>query len=389
MGLFEDLRGGVLGGQIEFPTTVAPLRATPGSFEFLGPRTDVGWWVFFFPDVTLDPSDGGWPTLRRDVARQTRILFERTFKMGNVSPARLSRGPRTRDATWSPVVEFERVSIEGGTALFVLHRMTYEPGSETLMGHFLIPCPTGLVEVRWFTVTIGPTGMRESFGTMKARAAVSPDGSYRGPGQAVFDDPALDATFPDHPLSAAREARRWLAKEVRMRVLLPPVLRPEATPIDMPEVGYSLVPPPRFGMPQMFSGPRGRPLVSMNRASFSGSDGVDLFYVHVLPLPLRLRWDSTGELLATEVEKIAREVYVEAEVQRITSTILARGNVGGERSAGVLVEGDGHLGPLRMVVHGTAREGRIVSLCLTMTATLSAEEMLAELNASARTIRRL
>jgi hypothetical protein len=388
MGLFEGLQRGGLGVEVTFPPTVKPFSREETSFRFVGPRTDVDWWVFFFPDIALDLSAPGWSTLRRDITRQTRILFEQMFRSRPETAGREFRGPRTRDETWSPVVDVERVSIDGGSALFVLHRMTYEPGSEILMGHLLIPCAMGLVEVRWVTAA-QLTGIRESLWVGKARAVAGPDEPFHHPGQAVFDDPALDADFPDHPLSTAREARRWLTTEAQMRLVRPQVWPDEQTAIEIPEVGYALVPPPRFGSPLISAGVRGRPWASMNRASFSGTDGIDLAHVNALSSPLRIRWDSTGRLLAVEVEKLAREVYVEAEVQRIRSTVIALDRVAGQPAASVLVEGDGHLDSLRMVVHGTARDGRIVSLFLTTTATLPIEEMLAEVNASLRTLRRL
>jgi len=136
-------------------------------------------------------------------------------------------------------------------------------------------------------------------------------------------------------------------------------------------------------------GPRGHPWARSNRASISGSDGIDWFYVHAFPAPLLVKWGSSERRLATEVENLAHEVYTAAGVQRITSEVVAAGGTDAPRSVSVLVEGDGHLGPLRMVVHGTARDGRIVALFLMTSATLPTADMLAEVNAAARTLRPL
>jgi len=386
MGLFESLRDGVLGVEMVFPPTVEPSDWAEMSFQFAGPRAGVGWWVFFFPEISLDLSDNGWPTLTRDVGRQARALFEQMFRGRDMPPERRAQGPRTNDATWSPLIEVERVSIDGGAGLYALHRMTYEPGSEILMGHLLVPCAAGLAEARWVT-TAPVTGIREAVWTDKMLRTSGVEAALAHPGQAVFDDPALDAEFPDHPLSIAREARRWLAKEVRVRVLRP-AWRDERSTIDLPALGYSLVPPPRFGPPVTGPGPRGRPWARSSRASISGSDGIDWFYVHAFPTPLLVKWGSSERRLRTEVEKLARDVYTEAGVQSIKSDVLATDG-DAPASVRVTVEGDGHLGPLRMVVHSIASEGRIVTLFLMTSATLPAADMLAELGAAARTLRRL
>jgi hypothetical protein len=63
------------------------------------------------------------------------------------------------------------------------------------------------------------------------------------------------------------------------------------------------------------------------------------------------------------------------------------GRADGRPSVNVVVEGDGHLGPLRMAVHGTATDGRIVTLWMMTSATLSTADMVAELAAAARTPR--
>ena len=362
MGLFESLRDGVLGVEMVFPPTVEPSDWAEMSFQFAGPRTGVGWWVFFFPEISLDLSDNGWPTLTRDVDRQARALFEQMFRGREMTPERRARGPRTNDTTWSPVVDVERVSIDSGAGLSVLHRMTYEPASEIVMGHLLVPCAEGLAEARWIT-TAQVTGIREAVWTDKKLRASGVEATFEHPGQAVFDDPALDAEFPDHPLSIAREARRWLAKEVRVRVLRP-AWQDQRSTIEVPDLGYSLVPPPRFGPPVTGPGPRDRPWARSNRASISGSDGIDWFYLHAFPAPLLLKWGSSERRLGTEVENLAHDVYSAAGVQRIRSEVLPAGGTEGPRSVSVLVEGDGHLGPLRRsfaVPRATAESSRCSS----------------------------
>src|SRR5262245_43174322 len=122
MGLFERLRDGAMGVQMVFPPTIERTEVQDEHFQFVGPRREVGWWVFFFPGIALDLSDGGWPTLERDIERQTRFLFDQMFTTEELTPERRERGPRTKDRTWSPVIEVERTAVDGGSALYVLHR---------------------------------------------------------------------------------------------------------------------------------------------------------------------------------------------------------------------------------------------------------------------------
>ena len=216
-------------------------------------------------------------------------------------PEQHARSPRTSDPAWSPLIELERLPVDGGSSLYVLHRMTYEPGlGGSLMGPYPpVPSAGGLTETRWITSERGATGTRESFCILTA-------GIEGRIAQAVFDDPALDAKFPEHPLSLAREARRWRVEQVRIRVLRPAWSDPRAA-VDLPDVGYAVVPPPRFSQ-SIEPGPRGHPYANMSRASFSGTDGLDTFMVHSLPAPLRVRWSSSSRTLTEHVRKLAREI---------------------------------------------------------------------------------
>ena len=119
----------------------------------------------------------------------------------------------------------------------------------------------------------------------------------------------------------------------------------------------------------------------------TGSDGIDWFYIHAFPAPLRLGFGSQERRLATEVDNLAHEIYGAAQVQHIRSQVVFAGGVEGRPTVDVVVEGDGHVGPLRMAIHGTATDGRIVTLWLMTNATLATADMLAELAAAARTLR--
>lgn len=128
------------------------------------------------------------------------------------------RRPRTDDATWSPMIEFERFDVAGGVALTVLHRMSYQPGHEVVMGHTLVPVRRGLFEARWL-FTAGLTGYRETM--LHAQQDRGTDEEPSRLSQQAMDDSAHDASFPEHPLTLARAARSWHAHG-RLRVTEPP-----------------------------------------------------------------------------------------------------------------------------------------------------------------------
>ena len=310
MGLIESLRDGSLGAEMLFPSGIKPKNvqgnAAQTSFQFGSPQGAVAWWVFHFSKVTLDLSDNGWPTLKRDVERHTRALFEETFGSGGTRSGRRDTGPRTADPTWSRVVEIERSPLAGGSSLYVLHRMAYEPGSE--------------------------------------------------------------AQFPDHPLSTAREARRWLATDVRIPVLRP-AWRDTRTAVDVPAIGYAIVPPNRFSIQSIDRGPRGLPCVSMSRASFSGTDGLDSFFMHSLPAPRRARWvDGGGDSTAVWIFQVGTAITTATNASVVMAGGGKPGNVfwqvGSSATIGTATAFQGNLLAYATVtlVSGSSIVGRALAL---------------------------
>src|SRR4051812_14326808 len=112
MNLFHALRVGTLGAEIVLPPDIDVGSDEENSFQFSVPGMAAGWWVFFFPYVFLDLSDQGWPSLRRDVERTARALFEPMVGGETGVAASPQRFPRLADPSWSPLVECERVSVD-------------------------------------------------------------------------------------------------------------------------------------------------------------------------------------------------------------------------------------------------------------------------------------
>jgi hypothetical protein len=191
-----------MGFQLSLPTTVSIRRNTQYTVEFTVPGLEALWWISFFPRVHLDLSEAGWPTLERDLERQTRALFEQMFRLPElVAGRRGMNSMRTEDVTWSPIIEVTRTRLDKGCELYLLDRMLYEPGKESVMGHVLIPVENGREALYMHNL-------------LRTTALSAGDGKPLHPGQAAFDDPVRDLDFSQHPLSVARAARRWLDENV-------------------------------------------------------------------------------------------------------------------------------------------------------------------------------
>ena len=251
------------------------------------------------------------------------------------------------------------------------------------MGHLLIPVAAGLVEMRWVAKT-NQTGERESTWILRSNRRPTADGSFDHPSQAAFDDPALDPQFPQHPLSIARAAGRWFVKHARVRVVRP-TAHVHGAEILLPSLGCALVPPPRFKLAAVEKHESGEPRAMMNRASLSGTDGVDWFWVTVLPA--KKRSARNGQTLSAELATYAREVFIDQGIESIRTEIVATSTTGEAR---VFAEGDGHLGRIGMGLVGTEfLGGSLALLGLSVSVPLPNEEFFTEVTGAARTLRSL
>jgi hypothetical protein len=391
MSFSEVLRRGDVGFQLSLPTVVSIRRDTQSTVEFTVPDLEALWWISFFPLVHLDLSEAGWPTLRRDLERQTRALFEEMFRSPEPGVSRRGKQRmRTEDPAWSPIVEVERTRVEKGCELYLLHRMFYEPGKEVVMGHVLIPVGNGLGEIRWVT-SAHQTGYREAVymhHLVRTRAPSAGDGKPHHPGQAAFDDPARDVDFPQHPLSVARAARRWLDANVPRQITASPQYRTDGE-IVLEPVGCALKPPPRFVLASVTSGPGGTPVASLDRASFAGTDGIDWFFIRRIAenrRPGSRRSDTTEE----EIERIARWLCASTAVGEVRSRILSDQAAGAGRTTILTLDYEAKQGPTRIVALSRGGDrGAFFGLWLMTSATLPVEAMADEVQGAAQSLRAL
>jgi hypothetical protein len=271
MGLLADLTSGKL-GLVVSPSVHLKIEDEDATSAAFDAPPGQGWWLFFFPDLHLDLDAAHDNVLERDIKRHTRALFETmSAQLAASGDAPSDLLPRTKDTSWSPLIDLERFDVEGGTALTVLHRMTYQPGHEVVMGHTLVPVRRGLFEARWmFQASL--TGYRETM--LHAQRNRRADDELSPLSQQAMDDPAHDTSFPKHPLTLARAARGWHGK---VRVTEPPP-RAQSGSRTIDVLGCTVTPPPRFVFSSVSSDP-GQTTAIFTRVSFAVTDGIEYLFV--------------------------------------------------------------------------------------------------------------
>lgn len=297
------------GARVTLPPQVRPDPRMPGAL--FDPDTDVRWWVHVGePRLCLD--DHALADLREHAKHHARAMFM-------TSPeARERHGARTDDPTWCPLIELERRE----DVLHLVHRMTYEPGREMVMGHRMLPTARGLVEVRVLAMD-GVTGARESVLTL---AAMTSDGAQRPLTQAEMDAPEHDAKFPQHALSRVRAA----LETVSLTTLSPAPPLPRAE-VELTSVGVALVPPPRFSYLGHFDDGEW-----FGRTSFCVTDGVEHFGV------ARRRGRVSRDALARRGRDLVRELLLHSRATDVEAEVMSDDDDG----AFVFARAKGNAGPL-------------------------------------------
>ncbi|MDI1429071.1 hypothetical protein [Polyangium sorediatum] len=383
MHMIESLQTGRLGVTFQLPSHSKICRDERECAELVDEPKGVVWWFFFFPDLHLDVHEEHRADLRKSLEYYARAMFDDMFhKRDRVDE---QRSPRTADPTWSPMIDVEPLNIDGAEALRTVHRMAYEPGSEMIMGHLLLPLRQGLFEARVLCVD-NMTGVRETLLVNKRLKERSPKSeetfkqmtaTFR---QADFDDPRHDDAFPEHSLSRARAALRWLCIESNLRVMERPSPF-EQGEVELSHMGCALVPPPRF----RYDAPNGPSQEGcFRRVSFCGTDGVERMYVNC--------WDDFARDTATHLpgvaESIARMLHEDSDIKDMRVTVETLAPLDQRPLALVIVEGMGHLGLLRNVMLFFRDEHQLPwSLSRFGTAAVPREALAAELTEAARSFR--
>jgi hypothetical protein len=279
MGFLEDILSGRMGLTLAIPEGLEVSDESDSSAMLVDRAGPMGWQLTLCPwPIDLNPSHR--EPLHRDVARYTRELFETYYRTAPRPGGSPKDPPRTADPGWSPLVDVEHVTLGEARALTVIHRMSYEPGNELLMGHLLVPTDSGTIELR----LIAPaemTGFRESAlllnALKEAGSDADPTAVMRRLGQRHYDDPTHDKAFPTHPLSAVRAQLRRLVDGSLIKVTRPAAEAPEGE-IQDPEKGFAFTPPPRYARSAR-SNDEGHYMVQLGRVSFATTDGLSLLTV--------------------------------------------------------------------------------------------------------------
>jgi len=368
--LSDALSDGSLGVRARLPAGVERIADDHERVRFVDRARGVEVWLMFDLNVALDLGEARRAQLPRDIERHARYVFDRAYEgqpRDHAPPQ-----PRTADTTWSPVIEIDVVPAAGATALWMLHRVFYQPGLEAILGHLAVPLAQGLFEVRLVAVS-HQTGLRETL----VFAQMGRDGSRVMQPQSVYDAPERDAAFPSHPLSRLRVARRELVPELALEVTRAPTADANGGAEIFDGLGWAVDVPPGFCGPRALG--EGTTGGVWTRASFCITDGVDMFWL-----------ESDGPARAEgerELTRRARERHVAAGLRDLAVAFVPSDDA---RVLGVTIaEGIGHIGPLRNATAWVADAGELCLITRGGPAVHPRDEMVADLVATASTLRRL
>ncbi|CAN5704055.1 hypothetical protein BH09MYX1_BH09MYX1_16690 [soil metagenome] len=365
--LADELSVGAHGITFALPSTIELNTHERTSVRGIDRRTGVGWSFYVFPGMHLDLAAAHEALLRRDVGRHAGYLLD-AMTRADVAAGR--DVPETTSPR-SALIALARASVDGADAITILHRMVLRPGREIVMGHLLVPLAAGLFEARWVAST-NQTGYRETvlFERAKRRAGMDADGALTAATSATstidYDAEAEDAAFPAHPLTMARSARRWILDDAGITVQAPAPARTQAEQVVAP-LGMAFVPPPRFVRDDFDA-------TLFRRLSLAGTDGVEMLMVDP---------GGSAERLADHVVGEARSRYVESQVTNIEARFLGED----DEMASAVVEGDGHLGPLRMVLCARAFGAQRFFLAIATTTAQPTDSLRDEIETAMRTAR--
>jgi hypothetical protein len=273
MSLVNQLSRGELGVRFSILEAFVVESDTGDSLTAVSEASGAAIWVFY-SKAPLDLNPAHSSILRQDLERAARDIFIMTST--KTARDRPLESLRTDDPSWSPLVEVTPLSLSGGAALSILHRMRYEPGNEWIMGHLLIPVWDGMIEVRTLNVS-RQTGYRETIamGLKMKESPPQPEGYTIAQLQELaaqidYDNPALDEKFPEHPLSLARQLLRTLQE--RLVVVNPP----KTPPAEIISASWrcAFTPPPRYHLSED-NGSR----IQLVKMSIATTDGCSILTV--------------------------------------------------------------------------------------------------------------
>lgn len=380
MQMIDSLRSGRLGLKLELPTHFNVLSENDLSVEFFNESTQVHYWIHFWPHLHLNLDEEHRTNLERSLKWYAKYLFETFHQVKNPKDI---RPPRTTDPSWSPLIDVDYLEIRGALALRTIHRMAYEAGHESILGHLLVPLQQGLFEVRVATLDTF-TGYRESVHFDQFYGGLKPkDKKKFGLDQGFLqqqdtDSLQYDVIFPKHCLSRARAALLWFCNEADF-FIAEPKIGWESGEVRLQSLGCSLTPPPRF----VYNSPlRAGLQEGFKRVSFCATDGVENLSVWNYGKP-------TGEIdFLLIAEAIARTTGENSNIQELKITVNELPLYNEQPQVLAIMEGIGHVGNLRNVMYFFLDEAqRIWSLTWVSTPAVPLDAVTEELEATRRSFR--
>jgi hypothetical protein len=254
VGFLDQIQAGELGVRANFGVGIEQLEQAENAALLRDPERRVAWEIAFVPYL-LDLREATADELRADVEGEARAAFDATWEQLGAEMNGDERPPiRTADPAWSPVVEIDRITLDDAAALRVIHRMSYQPTHEMVIGRVLLPVASGVLSLSASSLS-RTTGYRETMrlhAALASRPGASPEAIGRELGQAGYDDPTYDLLFPDHPLTLVRAALAWLVDaEGAGLTITDPLQSPPPGEVELPAAGCAVRPPSRYlALPQ-------------------------------------------------------------------------------------------------------------------------------------------
>lgn len=380
MGFREELAEGTRGARLALPESFEWQRQGKAGGTVVD-RERKALWVIQVSPFRFDLRREHDALLRADIERQARHEFEEIHRAEEHPPGSGGiRPPRTADPAWSPVVGVDRVRFGEADALAMIYRMKYQPGDELVIARLLVPLAGGTLDIGAYH-RAQMTGVRESV----LLVTKGPGAGF--PAQHEYDDPELDAMFPEHPLSRARATLRWLtAPDGAGLAVTEPMPRDVPHEVEIPAAGCAITPPPRYLPPREGAVPAGPTVGMFARLALSTESHR---YLDVMRHPrerirgadalralLRLStrdaegWAREG---VTDITTDATPVSVDDGRTHVSNTIHA--TIGGER--------------MRAVARWMADEGAVFRICATAPLYVTEQELFDEAHGALRSLRRL
>jgi hypothetical protein len=249
VGFLDQIQAGELGARAHFGVGIEQLEQAENAALLRDPERRVAWEIAFVPYL-LDLREATADELRADVEGEARAAFDATWEQLGTEMNGDERPPiRTADPAWSPVVLFESTTLDDAPALRVIHRMSYQPTHEMVIGRMLLPVASGVLSISASSLTRN-TGYRETMrlhAALASRPGASPEEIGRELGQAGYDDPTYDLLFPDHPLTLVRAALAWLVDaEGAGLTITDPLQLPPRGEVELLAAGCAVRPPSRY-----------------------------------------------------------------------------------------------------------------------------------------------